>query len=51
MRRMSGRRAEPLTRSLRVSSQEFRRAAGWSPRRGRFDASWLERPVRATVPG
>lgn len=51
MRRASGRRAEPLTRSLRVSSQEFRRAAGWSPSRGRFDASWLERPVRARVPG
>jgi len=51
MRRVSGRRAEPLTRSLRVSSQEFRSAAGWSPRRGRFDASWLERSVRVTVPG
>ncbi|HSE08432.1 MAG TPA: NAD(P)-dependent oxidoreductase [Nocardioidaceae bacterium] len=41
LRRMSGRRAEPATRSLRVSSEHFRRQTGWNPRRTRFDASWL----------
>ncbi len=41
LRRLSGRRAEPATRSLRVSSEHFRSQTGWSPRRARFDASWL----------
>lgn len=42
MRRLSGRRAEPVTRSLRVSSEHFRSRTGWTPRRARFDASWLQ---------
>ena len=41
LRRLSGRRAEPATRSLRVSSEHFRSQTGWSPRRAQFDASWL----------
>lgn len=39
--RLSGRRAEPLTRSLRVSSDLFRSRTGWSPRRECFEPSWL----------
>ncbi len=42
MRRLSGRRAEPVTRSLRVSSEHFRSHTGWTPRRAHFDASWLQ---------
>ena len=37
-----GRRLEPMTRSLRVSSSAFMGTTGWSPRREVFDASWLE---------
>ena len=42
LRRLSGRRAEPVTRSLRVTSEHFRNRTGWTPRRAHFDASWLE---------
>jgi nucleoside-diphosphate-sugar epimerase len=42
LRRLNGRRAEPFTRSLRVSSEHFRLSTGWMPRRPEFDASWLE---------
>lgn len=42
LRRLSGRRAEPVTRSLRVTSEHFRGRTGWTPRRAHFDASWLE---------
>ncbi len=42
MSRLAGRRIEPLTRSLRVSSDQFAGATGWSPRRDRFDLSWFE---------
>jgi len=41
LRRVGGVRMEPQTRSLRVSSQHFGAVSGWSPRRPRFDASWL----------
>ena len=41
LQRLSGPRAEPLTRSLRVSSELFRSQTGWSPRWARFDSSWL----------
>ena len=40
--RMSGVRAEPLTRSLRVSSEHFTATTGWTPRRPTFGASWLD---------
>jgi nucleoside-diphosphate-sugar epimerase len=50
MRRFSGQRAEPLMRSLRVSSELFHSRTGWTPRRDRFDASWLEQhPTNTTV--
>ena len=46
---VAGRRLEPLTRSLRVSSSSFNRETGWAPRRPEFDLSWLTaaRPVPA----
>ncbi len=39
--RLAGTRFEPLARSLRVSSERFTAATGWTPRHERFDASWL----------
>ena len=48
LRRLNGSRAEPFTRSLRVSSEHFRATTGWTPRRPRFDASWLEAAEMAT---
>lgn len=44
LRRLGGERAEPVTRSLRVSSEHFRASTGWTPRRARFDATWLGDP-------
>jgi nucleoside-diphosphate-sugar epimerase len=41
LRRASGRRSEPQTRSLRVSSELFRSRTGWTPRRAHVDPSWL----------
>lgn len=42
LRRLAGTRAEPLTRSLRVSSEHFVAQTGWTPRRAKFDASWFD---------
>jgi nucleoside-diphosphate-sugar epimerase len=42
LRRLAGPRAEPLTRSLRVSSDRFTAATGWSPRRPEFGDSWFD---------
>lgn len=39
--RAGGRRVEPLTRSLRVSSELFRSSTGWLPEHDRFGADWL----------
>jgi hypothetical protein len=37
-------------RSLRVSSELFHSRTGWTPRRDRFDASWLaQHPTNTTV--
>lgn len=41
-RLMFGSHLEPMTRSLRVSSDRFHTATGWSPLRRAFDPSWLE---------
>jgi nucleoside-diphosphate-sugar epimerase len=41
LRRLSGRRAEPLSRSLRVSSEHFASRTGWAPRRAQFSPSWI----------
>lgn len=42
LRRMAGGRVEPLTRSLRVSSEHFVASTGWTPTHPTFDASWLD---------
>ena len=42
LRRIAGARMEPLTRSLRVSSEHFTALTGWTPRRATFDASWFD---------
>lgn len=39
--RLAGARAEPLTRSLRVSAEHFTETTGWTPRRAAFGVSWL----------
>ena len=41
-RRIAGSRSEPLTRSLRVSSESFTAQTGWTARRARFDPSWFD---------
>ena len=40
--RWAGAHAEPLGRSLRVSSTRFQAQTGWSPRRLSVDRSWFE---------
>jgi nucleoside-diphosphate-sugar epimerase len=40
--RLAGARAEPLTRSLRVSSDHFTATTGWTARRPTFDVSWFD---------
>jgi nucleoside-diphosphate-sugar epimerase len=49
--KLAGGRAEPLTRSLRVSSDHFTASTGWTPQHGKFDSSWLEAvtTARSTV--
>ena len=42
LRKLAGSRIEPLTRSLRVSSEHFVAQTGWTPRRAGFDASWFD---------
>ncbi len=42
LQRMGGVRLEPLTRSLRVSSDRFTAATGWSPFRAKLDSTWFE---------
>jgi nucleoside-diphosphate-sugar epimerase len=40
--KLAGARAEPLTRSLRVSSDHFTASTGWTPQHGKFDSTWLD---------
>jgi nucleoside-diphosphate-sugar epimerase len=42
LRRLAGPRTEPLTRSLRVSSDHFSAQSGWQPSRPTFDPAWFE---------
>jgi nucleoside-diphosphate-sugar epimerase len=42
MTRMAGVRLEPLTRSLRVSSQRLAGRTGWRPVRPTLDAAWFD---------
>lgn len=45
MRRLAGSRAEPLTRSQRVSSAALTRASGWEPTRPDFGVDWLHQAL------
>jgi nucleoside-diphosphate-sugar epimerase len=49
LRRLGGVRLEPLTRSLRVTSELFTSATGWHPRRPRLDSSWFTPALPATA--
>ncbi len=40
--RLAGSRAEPLARSLRVSSEHFTASTGWTPSRPMFGVSWFD---------
>ncbi len=40
--RLAGARAEPLTRSLRVSSDHFTATTGWTAQHRQFDVSWFD---------
>lgn len=42
LRRLAGSRLEPMTRSLRVSSELFTAQTGWQPRRPTFDPAWFD---------
>jgi nucleoside-diphosphate-sugar epimerase len=42
LRRLAGPRIEPLTRSLRVSSDHFSAQTGWQPLRPTFDPAWFD---------
>lgn len=42
LRKLAGPRIEPLTRSLRVSSDHFSAQTGWAPSRATFDSAWFE---------
>jgi nucleoside-diphosphate-sugar epimerase len=41
-RRLAGGRAEPLARSLRVSSERFTATTGWTPQRRVLDRGWFD---------
>ncbi len=41
-RRLIGPRLEPLSRSLRVSADQFAAQTGWRATRAKFDAGWLD---------
>jgi nucleoside-diphosphate-sugar epimerase len=45
MQRLAGARAEPLTRSLRVSSDKFFALTGWSPSYSSVHGGWSDRPL------
>jgi nucleoside-diphosphate-sugar epimerase len=42
LRRLAGPRIEPLSRSLRVSSDHFSAQTGWRPLRPTFDPAWFD---------
>lgn len=42
LRRLAGPRIEPLTRSLRISSELFAAQTGWRPSRPSFDPHWFD---------
>jgi nucleoside-diphosphate-sugar epimerase len=47
LRRVGGARLEPLSRSLRVSSERLTASTGWTAQRPKLDSTWFD-PVRVT---
>jgi nucleoside-diphosphate-sugar epimerase len=47
--KLAGSRAEPLTRSLRVSSEHFTASTGWTPQHAKFDSSWFDAVTTGAV--
>ncbi|HLR85267.1 MAG TPA: NAD(P)-dependent oxidoreductase [Nocardioidaceae bacterium] len=47
--KLGGERVEWMTRSQRVSSEHYARAAGWKPARDEFDVNWLRPLVEAEI--
>lgn len=47
LRRLAGSRIEPMTRSLRISSDHFSAQTGWQPSRSAFDPSWFDAALEA----
>jgi NAD dependent epimerase/dehydratase family enzyme len=45
VRWFAGKRIEPLSRSLRVSSDHFASQTGWRARHPKFDSAWLDRAI------
>ncbi|WP_209717202.1 NAD(P)-dependent oxidoreductase [Marmoricola sp. OAE513] len=49
LRRLAGSRIEPMTRSLRISSDHFIAQTGWQPTRPAFDPAWFDAALDSTV--
>jgi nucleoside-diphosphate-sugar epimerase len=49
LRRLAGPRIEPLSRSLRVSSDHFSAQTGWRPVRPTFDPAWFDAAIVPTA--
>ncbi|RNL62403.1 NAD(P)-dependent oxidoreductase [Nocardioides marmoriginsengisoli] len=47
LRRLAGGRIEPMTRSLRISSDHFSAQTGWQPSRPAFDPAWFDAALEA----
>jgi nucleoside-diphosphate-sugar epimerase len=50
LRRFAGPRLEPLTRSLRISSERFSASTGWRPLRAAFDPAWFDAALEPAPP-
>jgi hypothetical protein len=48
LRWLAGPRIEPLTRSLRVSSDQFSAQTGWCAHRPKVDTTWFDAALGAT---
>jgi nucleoside-diphosphate-sugar epimerase len=49
LRRLAGSRIEPMTRSLRISSDHFAAQTGWQPSRPAFDPAWFDAALGAVA--
>jgi nucleoside-diphosphate-sugar epimerase len=51
LRRLAGPRMEPLSRSLRVCSEQFSAQTGWVPLRPDFGPAWFDAAAELQAPG